>query len=660
MAAGNKQHGRWMLQGSGEELFRLAKARVYRLQETGKLDKNGEPDMKLKQTLEDKPKEVLLHQVMTEINNRWNAKQQKSASEPGKRGVQLPIASSNANVLLMVKDERQLRSVESYLRNGSGKREMARNFVNYLDQMIEKIKPMMRHQGGFKPETLPTEQRLLYEEHSAVRKLAFGHDTPTQFNKVLAVDRKKMSDWKKRHRRIIEEKTRGMATADTIHQQADLEEAVEESRGDLTAAAEPVLFQRVDTGDYSDGSEDSWSSDDDEAELAYKVEPIEGLQLFIRTFSKLGEGAASIMLNDIQPQYVVMYDSEPSFIRSLEIYSNSMKSQTADATKLEVFFLLYEATAEDINFSKALDREKDAFDKLIFHQKRMPTTMPLFNNFSTQEMQQALGGAGGSYAGGTLPLSMDTRTGGGKQKASKERRDIAVDVREFRSSLPSVLHQGGMRLAPAQLTVGDFILSNVHCVERKSLSDLYGSFNSGRLIVQAEEMQKYYKCPCLLIEFDSEKSFKLQNVNELGGEIRKDAISSKLTLLTMACPKLRILWSRSPHETLKIFKKLKRNHQEVDVDKAIEIGNNDTLDTLLLGGEDGYYNEDEEIDGSNDAGKAMLLRLPGVNTHNARKIMSECDSIAELAKLSREELRRIAGPVAGQKLFTFFGKRLEA
>lgn len=86
------------------------------------------------------------------------------------------------------------------------------------------------------------------------------------------------------------------------------------------------------------------------------------------------------------------------------------------------------------------------------------------------------------------PLSMDTRKGGGKQ-AEKERRDIAVDVREFRSSLPSILHQGGMRLAPVTLTVGDFVLSNVHCVERKSISDLFGSLASGRLYSQVRAVR---------------------------------------------------------------------------------------------------------------------------------------------------------------------------
>jgi len=251
---------------------------------------------------------------------------------------------------------------------------------------------------------------------------------------------------------------------------------------------------------------------------------------------------------------------------------------------------------------------------------------------------------------------MDTRTGRGKQNATKERRDIAVDVREFRAKLPSVLHQGGMRIAPATLIVGDYILSDVHCVERKSISDFYQSMdNSSRLKEQAEKMAKYYKIPILLLEFDPDKTFQLQNANDLAGEIRKNSITSKLCILVTAFPMLRILWSRSPHETLKVFKKLKRNHQEVDVDKAIEIGTNDAMDELLGGGPGGCYNEDDdEGDGANEAAVQMLLRLPGVTSHNARNIMKECDSIAELAEMSREKLKLLAGQKAGQKLFTFF------
>jgi DNA excision repair protein ERCC-4 len=214
-----------------------------------------------------------------------------------------------------------------------------------------------------------------------------------------------------------------------------------------------------------------------------------------------------------------------------------------------------------------------------------------------------------------------------------------------------------MRLAPVTLTVGDFVLSNVHCVERKSISDLYGSFASGRLYTQVEAMSKHYKVPALLIEFDPNKTFCLQNESSLSVDIRNDSICSKMVLLTSHFPKLRMLWSKSPHETLRLFKDLKSSHDEVDVQKAVEIGRNDSVEALLSpetkddidGGDD-----DDEVDEVNEAARDMLLRLPGITVHNARRIMNECDSIVDLVKMNRMDLRKLVGPVAGQKLFTFF------
>lgn len=126
-----------------------------------------------------------------------------------------------------------------------------------------------------------------------------------------------------------------------------------------------------------------------------------------------------------------------------------------------------------------------------------------------------------------------------------------------------------------------------------------------------------------------------------------------MATLTAHFPKLRILWSKSPHETLRLFKQLKVNHEEVDVHKAIEIGKADSLDSLLKTdhSEEGDEAEEDEI---NEAGRDMLLQLPGVNVHIARRIMQECDSLADLISMNRDQLRTIAGPVTGQKLFTFF------
>lgn len=83
-------------------------------------------------------------------------------------------------------------------------------------------------------------------------------------------------------------------------------------------------------------------------------------------------------------------------------------------------------------------------------------------------------------------------------------------MREFRSDLPFLIHKLSIGLEPVTLEVGDYILTEDICVERKSISDLIGSLNNGRLYSQCVSMSRYYKRPVLLIEFDPTKAFTLQ------------------------------------------------------------------------------------------------------------------------------------------------------
>ena len=62
----------------------------------------------------------------------------------------------------------------------------------------------------------------------------------------------------------------------------------------------------------------------------------------------------------------------------------------------------------------------------------------LLRTEGTQEMQSALTtGVVNTSGEGTLAFAMDTRRGQGKHVTGKEKRDIAADVREFRSSQSS-------------------------------------------------------------------------------------------------------------------------------------------------------------------------------------------------------------------------------
>jgi DNA excision repair protein ERCC-4 len=70
------------------------------------------------------------------------------------------------------------------------------------------------------------------------------------------------------------------------------------------------------------------------------------------------------------------------------------------------------------------------------------------------------------------------------EKDLLERDLIVVDSREFSCLTPVYLHEKGFWLIPMVLTIGDYILSDDICVERKSVltGDLFESFKSGRLL----------------------------------------------------------------------------------------------------------------------------------------------------------------------------------
>jgi DNA excision repair protein ERCC-4 len=622
LGASNRTPSLWLLTPAADRLFKLAKERIYTVVQTKASKKNSGPIHRLQLTLEVNPKWRLLHQVLSEI--------QKKLTD-----------GREARVLVMVNDERTLQTVKSYLVDGKDKTMMKR-WLQYLNNVNDRSRAMAKASGG--SSYLPEENRLLLEEEGRVRNLLYGTASKDTLNRDDG--KKSVLDWKRKKRRINEEKSRGNAQLeDQKERRAILDEAIK----DTEHHEEMFLSSKV-AQEHAINENDTDRMSLHEEENRYKVDEIDNTRVIIQTYTSAEGEAAYLLLNDVQPTHIVLYDADPAFIRSIEIHAACSES---DHQKLSVYFMLFESSAEEKNYLKALEREQNAFEKLIQHKKSMATPMNMIGPWTTQEMQCAGNAAVGSYNNGSLPLSMDTRTGKGKNLTA-EKRDIAVDVREFRSALPSILHQGGMRLAPATLTVGDYVLSNVHCVERKSISDLFGSFGSGRLYNQAETMRKHYKVPCLLIEFDPSKSFCLQNSNDIGPDIRNDSICSKMVLLVIHIPELRLLWSRSPYETLKIFKTLKANHEEVDVDRAVAIGSNESLDSLI----DKPHDGDGELE-INEAARDMLLRLPGINLHNARSVMKRCNSISELATMSRDEMKSLLGPLCGQKLFTFLNQKVD-
>jgi DNA excision repair protein ERCC-4 len=202
------------------------------------------------------------------------------------------------------------------------------------------------------------------------------------------------------------------------------------------------------------------------------------------------------ILEVVRPVYVIVYDPDMSFVREMEVY----KSGNPDH-HLKVYFLFYEDSTEVRKFEASIRRENSAFENLIHQKASMMIPVDQHGRMleSTPPKQSAT----------CLNLNAITRKAGGQKQVEKQMQ-VVVDVREFGSSLPCVIHQQGIKILPVTLEVGDYILSPDMCVERKSIADLFSSFSSGRLYHQVETMTRYYRLPVLLIEFSQDKSFAFQ------------------------------------------------------------------------------------------------------------------------------------------------------
>ncbi|XP_021765771.1 DNA repair endonuclease UVH1-like [Chenopodium quinoa] len=329
------------------------------------------------------------------------------------------------------------------------------------------------------------------------------------------------------------------------------------------------------------------------------------------------------ILDILKPSIIIAYHPDITFVREVEVYNAENPSK-----KLKVYFLFYEDSTEVQKFEASIRRENGAFESLIRQKSMMMIPVNLDDHL--------LGVNFPSESQSSVALNSITRKAGGRKETDKEMQ-VIVDMREFMSSLPNVLHQKGMRIIPVTLEVGDYILSPLICVERKSIQDLFGSFTSGRLYHQIEMMVRYYRIPVLLIEFSQDKSFSFLSASDIGDDVTPNSIISKLTLLAMHFPRLRIVWSRSLHATAEIFASLKANQDEPDEAKATRVG---------VPSEEGIVENDVRAENYNTSAVEFLRRLPGVTDSNYRALMDGCSSLADLALLPVEKLADLMG---GQK-----------
>ncbi|KAF7366272.1 ERCC4 domain-containing protein [Mycena sanguinolenta] len=329
------------------------------------------------------------------------------------------------------------------------------------------------------------------------------------------------------------------------------------------------------------------------------------------------------LLAELQPRFIVMYEPNMDFIRRIEECFSSLR----------VYHMVYANSCEEHKYLAGIRKEKDAFQRLI--KERGSMLLPIFEDRVDARSEAII-------------KTISTRIAGGRREVSKEPSQVIVDMREFRSTLPSLLHASNMLVIPATLTVGDYILTPDICVERKTDDCEY---------TQCELMSVHYKHPVLLIEFEEDKAFSLEIVSEIKShakptgkyppkkpngpseqEYASPMLQSKLVLLMLSFPRMRIIWASSPFATAEIFADLKANSPEPDPRKAITIGAEEDPDAGA---------------GINAAAEELLSCLPGITAKNVKYVMTKIKNVRQLCEMPMTEVQEILGLEPGKACWEF-------
>lgn len=357
------------------------------------------------------------------------------------------------------------------------------------------------------------------------------------------------------------------------------------------------------------------------------------------------------LLTSVTPRVIVLYDTNLAFLRAVECYLG-----VSGRKNVAMYLIGYEKSAQEFQDALEVESENLAFEDLIGFKSSMVTEYDLRS--VTRASFHGIEHPGGSVGGGSLgPLttlvsavrdSVSSRMA--PDDTSNARPYIVVDTREFHGSkIPSLMWSEGFDVLPVTIEIGDYVISDDVVIERKTLWDLIGSFSSGRLYKQCQNMTQHYETAILLIEFQyPNQPFALQNTSDIPPHISISSLNSKITLLAIHFPKLHIFWSKNYAQTVLFIKRLRSKPQ------------------LLLGGpsmerieRSEVHTERHDEDTMRDlTARFFLEQLPGVKSGNIHDIVKEGQTLAHMMRTwGLKEWKRHVGAANARKILELVKRR---
>jgi DNA excision repair protein ERCC-4 len=200
---------------------------------------------------------------------------------------------------------------------------------------------------------------------------------------------------------------------------------------------------------------------------------------------------------------------------------------------------------------------------------------------------------------------------------------VLYDHRESKSGVPAALERAGVPVAPAQLPVGDYVLSDRLIVERKTGGDLAASIKDRRLFEQTARLVEAYPAVVVIVE---------------GEPIHIGEASWMGALGRVVLAGVSVLGTSDPHDTAEWLVRLYH------------------LERKGPGSARGLPRVRRPTDDLAAVAEDVLTCLPGISTVGARRLLEHFGTLAAVTAASAQDLREVRGigPVRAASLAALF------
>ncbi len=170
----------------------------------------------------------------------------------------------------------------------------------------------------------------------------------------------------------------------------------------------------------------------------------------------------------------------------------------------------------------------------------------------------------------------------------------------------------GLKVSMAALPVGDYIVSDRVCIERKTIHDFESSIIDGRIFEQAKRLKEAYEYPIIIVEGDGE-SFRMRR-NVINGAIASLYIDFGMVFLTTS----------GREETADLVFYMAKHESE------------GTARPPSVKGRGRAFTDEQFME-------RVIGNLPGIGLETAKSLLKHFGSVRAIALASEKELMKADG-----------------